>query len=481
MSDREPRKYQGDDENKSIAAQEGLLVDVGKTSKYDIQGKRRDLEETSNGAPASLPERRQASFRFGRFVRGILHLQRHDSSASSVAAPPPIRRQTSTPGAFHVFPGSTSPDSSNHRQTRSVNNNIRARDSDDCSSSDASGTYPSLTRVTTVQSSSSDSEQPSLVTATLVARGDSNNYDSTTRRANVADPNNESMGLSSTSILTVEALPAQSDFWIVASSRRMRCLVTILFLLFCGMLAGMLSSIRKNRESIRRGSGGSKVQDPNHQIPPNHEDATTSGPTSASAITLSPVAATAQESYPVSTAAPSFTMVEDMITSALTVKPTLSPMTTEPSNAPPPPKEDVILDTIFAAISLDSLEALEVFESPQASAVRWLMEDSLLHKLIDSNQTRRNRRFLEEEVGVSSRILQRYALATTYFATGGPSWTESGGWLSSDHECTWFSAIQDVASTSVCDGDTLLHLSLSKNGLVGTIPADASLLHNLGE
>ena len=486
MSDRKQTKYHRDEVKKTIAAQEGLLVvDVGTTSKNAIRGRDDDEEEKTSYRASDEPERRQSSFRFGRFLRGMLRLQRADSSASSVAPPPPLRRQSSTPGAFHIFPGQSSSEysSNRHGQIRRGNNNI------DGASSDVSDETPSLTRVTTVQSSSSDycdSEEPSLVRATLVVRDDD---DSTARRTNVAghgaseeSQNIVSMGLSSTSILTVEASPAQSDFWIVASSRRMRCLVTILFLLFCGMLAGMLSSIRSHRKSIRRGSGGSRLQDPDHQISPNHQDATTSGPTSSMAPTLSPVAAPTQYSSPVSTEAPSFLMVEEMVTSAPTAKPTLSPMTPEPSNASPTPKkQDVILDTLFAAISLDSFDALDVFESPQATAVRWIMEDSYLHQLIDESNHQRRRRFLQETVDISTRILQRYALATIYFATGGPSWTNRSGWLSSDHECNWHTAIHDVASTPICDGDTIVHLNLSKNGLGGTIPDDVSLLRNLGK
>ena len=38
----------------------------------------------------------------------------------------------------------------------------------------------------------------------------------------------------------------------------------------------------------------------------------------------------------------------------------------------------------------------------------------------------------------SPTLMQRYGLSTFYFATGGETWTNNGGWLKNKHECNWF-------------------------------------------
>jgi hypothetical protein len=38
----------------------------------------------------------------------------------------------------------------------------------------------------------------------------------------------------------------------------------------------------------------------------------------------------------------------------------------------------------------------------------------------------------------SQTIIQRYGLATLYFATQGDRWTNNDGWLSPSQECDWF-------------------------------------------
>jgi hypothetical protein len=57
------------------------------------------------------------------------------------------------------------------------------------------------------------------------------------------------------------------------------------------------------------------------------------------------------------------------------------------------------------------------------------------------------------------RILQRLALATLYFSTGGDSWNDSSFWLDCEvHECQWFVhsyekvlAIQQLTESMVGD------------------------------
>jgi hypothetical protein len=61
---------------------------------------------------------------------------------------------------------------------------------------------------------------------------------------------------------------------------------------------------------------------------------------------------------------------------------------------------------------------------------------------------------------------QRTALVALYNATGGPGWASRDGWLGKPGtECSWAGVTCDAAAT------TVLQLSLSNNGLAGSLPA----------
>lgn len=126
--------------------------------------------------------------------------------------------------------------------------------------------------------------------------------------------------------------------------------------------------------------------------------------------------------------------------------------------------------------------------TPQAKAFRWMLEDPNFESYTEQ------------------RLVQRFALATFYYATGGDSiagWTKSDNWLSWDHhECEWFSTSIKAATsvgafiggggqeyyniseldTSLCNGEKgeeyqliLLH----GNGMDGTLPEELYLLTTL--
>jgi len=71
--------------------------------------------------------------------------------------------------------------------------------------------------------------------------------------------------------------------------------------------------------------------------------------------------------------------------------------------------------------------------------------------------------------------LQRYALATIYFAMGGGLWSNDDSWLSSVvHECDWHGV--------ACDDETnamVVSLNLQDNGLSGSLPDELKLLKDL--
>jgi len=89
------------------------------------------------------------------------------------------------------------------------------------------------------------------------------------------------------------------------------------------------------------------------------------------------------------------------------------------------------------------------------------------------------------------RLLQRYALATLYYATNPSSnWKTTSSWLTDTSECNWYSTSE--IAPAVCTTTTILnsdgssvyeivyrHLDLRDNGLKGKIPDEISLLTDL--
>jgi hypothetical protein len=103
--------------------------------------------------------------------------------------------------------------------------------------------------------------------------------------------------------------------------------------------------------------------------------------------------------------------------------------------------------------------ALTRTNSPQTMALSWLQNNTDL------------------ESYSLSRRLQRFALATFYFSTGGSKrWIKDYGWLTDQDECTWFSSEID---SPICKDNVFKVLSLQSNGLRGTIAPEISLLSSL--
>jgi len=100
---------------------------------------------------------------------------------------------------------------------------------------------------------------------------------------------------------------------------------------------------------------------------------------------------------------------------AMDASPSLPPSqqaTAPPSTAP------YIIDLPNSTIE----KILQDFDSPQASAYRWLERDP----------------YLEQYVGQEFRLVQRYALATLYYALDGDNWLMRGGWMDYNiSECEW--------------------------------------------
>ena len=119
--------------------------------------------------------------------------------------------------------------------------------------------------------------------------------------------------------------------------------------------------------------------------------------------------------------------------------------------------------------------------TPQQKAYQWVLQDPNITSFGDQ------------------QIVQRFALATFYHATGGPNWRNSDDWLSYQvHECDWYhtnpSSPDDspdifnmpVANDTVlgrsipCNDDSSYEfLRLKENNLDGTLPMELLLLSNL--
>jgi hypothetical protein len=142
--------------------------------------------------------------------------------------------------------------------------------------------------------------------------------------------------------------------------------------------------------------------------------------------------------------------------------PTTMPATvpTEMPTAPDPPPEDLLF-RLLASFSADDGESLRDRSTPQFAAMQWL-------RTPEGNQGVYN-----DEI-----FLQRYVLATLYFATQGHGWNFNDMWLTNANECEWFSS----GNQWPCDSDGMVvELNLENNGLQGSIPKEIDLLFQLGK
>ena len=155
------------------------------------------------------------------------------------------------------------------------------------------------------------------------------------------------------------------------------------------------------------------------------------------------------------------------------------PPTTAPSNAPKSssgtttntPTTDVEASFV-ALLPQYTRDALEDVESPQFRSLRWLLEDHPPEVLTNYTDYRK---------------LQRFALASFYYATNGQGWDFRQFWLTLEDECLWWSYLQLSTSTShrgksVCNQKgEYSFLLMDENRLIGTIVPELALLSSLQE
>jgi hypothetical protein len=113
---------------------------------------------------------------------------------------------------------------------------------------------------------------------------------------------------------------------------------------------------------------------------------------------------------------------------------------------------------VFGALKVvsvwDSGAALQDEKSPQFKAYEWIRKDPFLRSF------------------ESAQMLQRYALATFYYSTGGEgNWNQVDNWLFyGNDECSW--------EGITCKNGDVTEMSLSRKNLSGTVPPELILLND---
>ena len=116
---------------------------------------------------------------------------------------------------------------------------------------------------------------------------------------------------------------------------------------------------------------------------------------------------------------------------------------------------DPLFDTLCKL--MDDCSVLYAEDAPQAAAFDWLRNSNV-------------------DLFSLKKIVQRFALAVLYFATGGETWTNQNFWLTPIDECLWASS----GTGFPCDLDrVLLSIELENFGLLGELPSEIRLLTDL--
>lgn len=100
--------------------------------------------------------------------------------------------------------------------------------------------------------------------------------------------------------------------------------------------------------------------------------------------------------------------------------------------------------------------ALANVTSPQRAAFRWLQSS------------------VNAQISSDDQLLQRYALASLFYATQGSQWKSTVSWLSEEDECLWYTTSD---AGVLCDSKgRLTEINLESNNLQGTLPMEIGLL-----
>jgi len=265
--------------------------------------------------------------------------------------------------------------------------------------------------------------------------------------------------------------PAYSDTSTLCTRRRMECLALLLVILgIIGLGAGLGTARASNDDAVDAPAMSptlaaafaptrSPIEAPvtAATLTPSRspiEAPVTEIPTSSPAVFVEmtpapviPVAPTSSPTTPNFTAAPSAVPVTDI--------PTISP--TGPT--PAPVLVDQELFDLLSGVSFDNGDSILTQGTPQNLAYEWLANTTSLGSLPEERQ------------------IQKYALATLYYGTGGDAWTNNAAWLSEANECTWYSMSSQRPNCN--ELDEYVDLDLGVNGVSGSLPPEVALLSGL--
>ena len=122
------------------------------------------------------------------------------------------------------------------------------------------------------------------------------------------------------------------------------------------------------------------------------------------------------------------------------------------------------LQNLLVAISVDGGQNLRSPGTAQNRAFEWLAN------------------FPAVSTFSRAGLIDRYALATLYYSTGGENWNNQTGWLVDPDVCNWYPQVVSTPPTSICaDNGDVLFMSLGNNVLVGTLPVELMHMPSLGK
>ena len=144
--------------------------------------------------------------------------------------------------------------------------------------------------------------------------------------------------------------------------------------------------------------------------------------------------------------------VAESPTASPTPAPTLSPL------------QENVMELLVGNLPTEMQQTLDDKSSPQYQAFLWL---STVENVLDTERY---------------QILQKYALATFYYATNGNDWVRNDGWL----DVTGDPCVQEAETgdevmfgVSCLNEQTIRQMSLPSNSLKGTLPLEFSLLEEV--
>ncbi|CAB9507761.1 Leucine Rich Repeat [Seminavis robusta] len=277
--------------------------------------------------------------------------------------------------------------------------------------------------------------EPELVVATLVS---DDNMDSSSS-ADTSERNRDSiepmppLPEEDPNLVTVHATPENLEDSVmdILKSHKGRCFILVLVVFVAVVTGGLVIGISAGRSKP-------------HNIHFNDTTANTNDPS----------------------ASPSHTTMTPMRMPSM-------PPTMMPSSAPSlsmPPSTEFVGYAVDNLLPNYTLSALQNSSSPQFHALQWLQNEhspELLANLTDE------------------RLIQRFSLATLFYATNGDLWMIRSRWMSPTvHECDWWSHAEVLGATPqpICNkNEAYIALLLSKNLLKGTLPPEIALLSSLEE